>query len=284
MPFPWWCAPASPPAYICSPLIYPPDAGAGARLWPPAPHPQGHCAPPRTYVLARARSGCGCSCAQANPPAAHPAGCEAQAMKLLRHGMPMLRSSLPMLQRQAAEQVVPRISGWQLTKLRKRVLVRDAFTCQCPWCQGSDSPLRLTWATFEVDHIIPLHQGGTNELTNLRALHRTCHKRITAEQAQARFWGNGTKPHGHTNERAWGPLCPLGDALPRPTRARRPCLQPGGGTAAVGRAVALSATTATRIRALATHSRFFVPRAREGRLRRSRIVLQDRAALRADHR
>jgi 5-methylcytosine-specific restriction endonuclease McrA len=33
--------------------------------------------------------------------------------------------------------------------------------------------------TYEVDHIKPLYKGGSNDLSNLRALCRNCHGRIT---------------------------------------------------------------------------------------------------------
>ncbi|KWT73968.1 MULTISPECIES: HNH endonuclease signature motif containing protein [unclassified Variovorax] len=85
-------------------------------------------------------------------------------------------------------QVEQRIRGKALQYLRRRVLERDGYLCQCPLCQAGQ-PLKLTSATAEVDHIVPLYQGGTNQMTNLRALHIDCHARITAEQAQARYQG-----------------------------------------------------------------------------------------------
>ena len=33
--------------------------------------------------------------------------------------------------------------------------------------------------TYEIDHVVPLYKGGSNELNNLRALCRNCHGRIT---------------------------------------------------------------------------------------------------------
>ena len=36
--------------------------------------------------------------------------------------------------------------------------------------------------TYEVDHIIPLYQGGTNDLENLMALDPRCHKKKTFQQ------------------------------------------------------------------------------------------------------
>ena len=112
-------------------------------------------------------------------------------MKLLRHGMPMLRASLPLLQHQAPEQVEQRIRGGAGQRLRRRVLVRDGYLCQCPTCQAT-TPKKLTWVTFEVDHILPLWQGGSNDMGNLRALHRDCHKQLSALQAQERFTGRST--------------------------------------------------------------------------------------------
>lgn len=40
--------------------------------------------------------------------------------------------------------------------------------------------------TYEVDHIIALCDGGTNEDSNLRALCRPCHAKKTAEERHAR--------------------------------------------------------------------------------------------------
>ena len=56
--------------------------------------------------------------------------------------------------------------------------------------------LALTWETFEVDHVIPIHLGGTHAIANLRALHVDCHKRITAQQMKAKaesgdMWTDG---------------------------------------------------------------------------------------------
>lgn len=33
--------------------------------------------------------------------------------------------------------------------------------------------------TYEIDHVIPLYKGGSNQMNNLRALCRNCHGRIT---------------------------------------------------------------------------------------------------------
>lgn len=41
---------------------------------------------------------------------------------------------------------------------------------------------RLLDETFEVDHIVPLYQGGTNSIDNLMALDPICHKKKTFKQ------------------------------------------------------------------------------------------------------
>jgi 5-methylcytosine-specific restriction protein A len=56
--------------------------------------------------------------------------------------------------------------AWQ--KLRRQVLAEQPF-CAC----GA----RAT----QVDHIIPLSRGGTNDRCNLRACCRSCHSRKTAK-------------------------------------------------------------------------------------------------------
>jgi 5-methylcytosine-specific restriction protein A len=68
--------------------------------------------------------------------------------------------------------------GQDWLKARLLVLQRDCYLCQCPRCKG----IRITPAQ-EVDHIVPLAQGGERlALDNLRAISRECHRRVTAEQ------------------------------------------------------------------------------------------------------
>jgi len=107
------------------------------------------------------------------------------SLRLLKPTMPGLRSSLPMLQHQAPAQIVERLRGKGLLLMRKRLLARSGSLCECPDCKAG-YPLKLTWATMEADHVVPLYQGGDNSITNFRALHTTCHARITAQQAEER--------------------------------------------------------------------------------------------------
>jgi 5-methylcytosine-specific restriction protein A len=69
--------------------------------------------------------------------------------------------------------------GKEWTKLRERVLIRDCGLCQCDQCKGGK--IRVRQAT-EVDHIKTKAQGGTDDMSNLRAVSHDCHVRITAEQ------------------------------------------------------------------------------------------------------
>lgn len=62
---------------------------------------------------------------------------------------------------------------------RAQVLKRDGYLCQCDECKAEG---RLLLAD-EVDHVVPLAQGGTDDENNLRAINRRCHQRKTAREA-----------------------------------------------------------------------------------------------------
>ena len=60
---------------------------------------------------------------------------------------------------------------------RERILVRDAFRCQS--CNRV-----VSGPSANVDHILPLEDGGTDADDNLQTLCRSCHGRKTrAEQS-----------------------------------------------------------------------------------------------------
>lgn len=75
---------------------------------------------------------------------------------------------------------------------RDAVLKRDGYQCQCEDCKAED---RITLAD-EVDHIIPLSQGGTDDETNLRAIAHDCHEKKTARERQGA--GHGAGGHSRT--------------------------------------------------------------------------------------
>jgi 5-methylcytosine-specific restriction enzyme A len=58
-------------------------------------------------------------------------------------------------------------------RLRIAILERDNYLCQCDGC----TRLGLVRVANEVDHIIPLSRGGTDDETNLRAINSECHKK-----------------------------------------------------------------------------------------------------------
>lgn len=107
-------------------------------------------------------------------------------LTMVRPQVTVLRPSITMIARHAPEQVAQRLRGAALQAMRKRIGNRDGWLCQCPECQASGQPLQINLATLQVDHCIPLYAGGTNDPSNLRALHTNCHARITAAQAAER--------------------------------------------------------------------------------------------------
>ncbi|MBI0362036.1 HNH endonuclease [Burkholderia oklahomensis] len=64
-----------------------------------------------------------------------------------------------------------RLRGEEGVKQRQRIRIRDKHICQ---------RCGIAVRTGEVDHIIPLEQGGTNEDENLHLLCIDCHKKKTA--------------------------------------------------------------------------------------------------------
>ena len=79
---------------------------------------------------------------------------------------------------QAAD--TPRIRGNAWQAIRRRILLRDAYTCQGCGLVRND---------HEIDHRVPLHMGGKNNDENLQALcrsvgeHEGCHARKTRTEA-----------------------------------------------------------------------------------------------------
>lgn len=67
-----------------------------------------------------------------------------------------------------------RITGAAGVAQRKRIRVRDNYTCQNVSC-------RRAVRVGEVDHIVALDDGGTNDDSNLHLLCIPCHKEKTAK-------------------------------------------------------------------------------------------------------
>ncbi len=84
--------------------------------------------------------------------------------------------------------------GWKWVKTRRQVLERAGYRCQCREC----AELGRVWPAHEVDHVIPKAAGGSDELGNLQAMNRECHRRKTEADAaamrQGQIWPSGNGP------------------------------------------------------------------------------------------
>lgn len=70
-----------------------------------------------------------------------------------------------------------RIRGRKLDRIRKRILLRDGYTCQM--CGRVSSRL-------EVDHRVPLHLGGSESDENRWSLCLQCHQAKTEQEEKDR--------------------------------------------------------------------------------------------------
>ena len=68
---------------------------------------------------------------------------------------------------------------WRRT--REEVLKRDSYLCQCEDCKR----LERVRPAHEVDHVVPLAQGGTDSLSNLAAINHDCHRVKTLRESAA---------------------------------------------------------------------------------------------------
>ena len=65
-------------------------------------------------------------------------------------------------------------SSWEWRKIRNEFLRKNSICAIC----GNEAA--------EVDHIVPVRLGGTNDESNLQALCKSCHSRKTAKEGR---WG-----------------------------------------------------------------------------------------------
>jgi 5-methylcytosine-specific restriction endonuclease McrA len=69
-----------------------------------------------------------------------------------------------------------RLRGWARRDRNERVLARHGRVCHTCGMAGAT----------EVDHVVPLAQGGADDETNLRPIHREpCHRDKTARESAA---------------------------------------------------------------------------------------------------
>lgn len=82
---------------------------------------------------------------------------------------------VPVLEAKAG--ATPRIRGDRWQKMRQRTLLSG---------QGACAKCGRVHPSNQVDHIVPLEQGGSNDPANLQVLCVDCHKAKTAAEARER--------------------------------------------------------------------------------------------------
>ena len=102
----------------------------------------------------------------------------ASIMKTLKPTLQLLKPQRKVLDAKAG--ATQRIRGSKWLSIRQQVLLRDNYTCvKCG----------LVSMANECDHIIPLEQGGSNDMENMQTLcggPDGCHAKKTALEAAAR--------------------------------------------------------------------------------------------------
>ena len=96
-------------------------------------------------------------------------------LKELRTGPPTLKARVPSLTLVAG--ATARLRGSQWVKLRKQALDQHQHCCADCFDLGIAKP------AVEVDHIVPLEDGGTDSLDNLRPLCKQHHEAKTKREA-----------------------------------------------------------------------------------------------------
>ena len=98
--------------------------------------------------------------------------------------------TLKMLKPRVAALTVPRVPtvtiertrGRAWMTIRDRIMRRANGLCECDDCVRD----RTLLPAHEVDHVVPLHEGGSDADSNLRAMNAACHARKTAAEAARR--------------------------------------------------------------------------------------------------
>ena len=70
------------------------------------------------------------------------------------------------------------VSGWEESRRRKRILAKYQECCH--WCGRKSEAAEL-----EMDHVVPLAEGGPDTEANLAPIHKEpCHRQKTAAEAR----------------------------------------------------------------------------------------------------
>ena len=75
---------------------------------------------------------------------------------------------------------------------RRKIAIRQNWKCANP----DGECIKPDLEEYDVDHIIPLHQGGTNHQNNLQALCPACHRRKTEREACMQVEVSGSEVTG----------------------------------------------------------------------------------------
>jgi 5-methylcytosine-specific restriction protein A len=105
--------------------------------------------------------------------------------------MPLLQTLRPRLSAQPVERAArvlqppgtARMTSRPWARLRAKVLMSNPLCVKC-------AATGRVQAAHEVDHIVPLHSGGTHDRSNLQPLCRPCHADKTATEAGSRARGD----------------------------------------------------------------------------------------------
>jgi 5-methylcytosine-specific restriction protein A len=105
--------------------------------------------------------------------------------------MPLLQTLRPRLSAQPVERTArvlqppgtARMTSRPWARLRAKVLMSNPLCVKC-------AATGRVQAAHEVDHIVPLHSGGTHDRSNLQALCSPCHAEKTASEAGSRARGD----------------------------------------------------------------------------------------------
>ncbi len=71
----------------------------------------------------------------------------------------------------------PHVIDW---RIRQEVTIRDEGTCQ--WC-------KVPGGALDAHHVLRRSQGGKDEVTNLKSVHRICHRYLHEHPAEAKARG-----------------------------------------------------------------------------------------------
>ena len=75
---------------------------------------------------------------------------------------------------------------------RRKIATRQDWKCANP----DGKCIKLDLEEYDIDHIIPLHQGGTNYQNNLQALCPACQRRKTEKEACMQVEASGSEVTG----------------------------------------------------------------------------------------